>query len=229
MARAVSYERQTVGSRNPAKRFAHRSRLRRAAGIADSLLPKSGSLLDFGAGPGTFLQSVHLRRPDARLFGYDKFKSAPGYDGLTYIGAMADLPDQSIDVLTALEVLEHVIEEDMRSFLVDVRRLMRPTGSLVVSVPIMYGPITLVKEASQMISHRRGSEYSLPELSRVLLGQPIPRPPATVSYQTHKGFDFRALRARLSRDFRIEKEICSPFPHLPWIFNSQMFFVAKTR
>lgn len=224
----VSYDRQTVGSRNPAKRLAHRSRLRRASDITDDLLPKAGCLLDFGAGAGKFLRDLHVRRPDATLFGYDKFKGE-SHQGINYLTTMSDLPDRSLDVLTAFEVLEHVIDEDRESFIREARRLLKNGGWLIVSVPIMYGPITLVKEASQMISRRRGMEYSLPELGRVLTGRPIPRPPTTDRYQTHKGFDFRQLRSRLSRDFSIEKEILSPFPALPWILNSQMFFIARAR
>ena len=222
----IPYHRQTIGSLNPAKRFAHRSRLRRAAIITDDLLPEGGSLLDFGAGAGKFLGDMRARRPDAVLFGYDKFKGK-STEGATYVPTMADLPDQSLDVLTAFEVLEHVIDEDRESFILAARRLLKKTGCLIVSVPIMYGPITLVKEASQMISRRRGMGYTLPELGRVLIGRPIPRPPTAVRYQTHKGFDFRRLRSRLSCEFCVEKEVVSPFPALPWILNSQVFFISR--
>jgi 2-polyprenyl-3-methyl-5-hydroxy-6-metoxy-1,4-benzoquinol methylase len=228
MAKSVSYDRQTIRSLNPAKRFAHLSRLKRAVDIADTLLPVGGALLDFGAGPGKFLSDCQQRRPDCKFYGYDKFK-APDEHRLTYVRATADLASESIDVLTAFEVLEHLIDADVQSFMIEAKRLLKETGSLVVSVPIMYGPITLIKESSNMVCHSRRIEYSASELLRVVAGQRIARPASADRYTTHKGFDFRALRSTLSREFRIEKSVLSPFPRLPWLLNSQIFMIGKAR
>ena len=228
MVRRVSYGRQTVDSVNPAKRVAHRARLKRAVSIANNYLEPQSALLDFGAGPGKFLKDVEKIRTDVTLFGYDKFKNE-SKNGLNYVKTLGELPNESIDVLTAFEVLEHVIDEDLESFIREAKRLLTNSGTLIVSVPIMYGPIVLVKEASQMISRRRRPEYSLSEFVRVLAGSRIARPPTIDRYQTHKGFDFRQLRQRLSKEFFIEKEILSPFPLLPWMLNSQFFAVAKRK
>lgn len=80
-----------------------------------------------------------------------------------------------------------------------------------------------------MISHHRWPEYSPKELACVLVGASIARPPPTDRYQTHKGFDFRRLRERLSGEFKIEKVVLSPFPALSWILNSQIFFLGSPR
>lgn len=224
----LSYERQTTESRNPVKRFTHRSRIRRSVGIADSRLPKGGALLDFGAGPGKFLNDLRERRPDGTFYGYDKFQ-APRFDGLTYVTATADIADGSIDVITAFEVLEHLIDRDIDAFLDESKRILTKRGTLIISVPIMYGPVTLIKEASNVVAHRRRVEYSPAELARVIAGKPIDRPKVTDRYTTHKGFDFRQLRQKIAASFDVGTEILSPFPALPWMLNSQIFLVAGRR
>lgn len=62
---------------------------------------------------------------------------------------MAAVPKDSIDVLTAFEVLEHVIDEDLTAFIADARRVLKSSGTLIVSVPIMFGPVVLAKEVSR--------------------------------------------------------------------------------
>jgi SAM-dependent methyltransferase len=233
MARKISYERQTLESRNPAKRFAHQARLRRAADLAIEYLPKNGSLLDFGAGPVKLLNDVQHRRPDVRARGYDKFMT-PRFEGIEYVARLDALPSGSVDVMTAFEVMEHLTDEGVQALLDEARRLLTGAGCLIVSVPIVYGPITLVKEASQMVAFRRGLDYSVPELCRVVVGLPIGRPmdPAQCKegyLKTHKGFDFRQLRSTIAEAFTIERELLSPFPGLSWIVNSQIFFVARPR
>jgi hypothetical protein len=228
MVHSVSYDRQTVGSLNPAKRMAHRSRLKRAVSLADRFLPANGSLLDFGAGPGKFLNDVKSQRPDGVYFGYDKFKS-PDYEGIRYVKSMADVADNSIDVLTAFEVLEHVLDKDLATFMTDSKRALKDSGTLIVSVPIMYGPIVMAKEASQMIAFRRKFDYSPGEFFRVLFGLSIPRPEIEDRFKTHKGFDFRRLRDRLSEEFHIRDVVLSPFPGATWVLNSQIFFIATPR
>jgi len=228
MVHSVSYDRQTVASLNPAKRMAHRSRLKRAVSLADRFLPANGSLLDFGAGPGKFLNDLNAQRPDGIYFGYDKFKS-PDYDGIHYVQSMADVVDKSMDVVTAFEVLEHVIEEDLTTFMTDSKRALKDSGTLIVSVPIMYGPVVMAKEVSQMVAFRRKFDYSAGEFCKVLFGVNIDRPPVEDRYKTHKGFDFRYLRDRLSREFDIKDVVLSPFPAATWALNSQIFFIATPR
>jgi hypothetical protein len=63
------------------------------------------------------------------------------------------------------------------------------------------------------------------EILRTTLGRPIERP--HLRSTTHKGFDFRWLRAQLGRHFVIQHETLSPFPSWAWFLNSQIFFVCE--
>jgi len=53
--------------------------------------------------------------------------------GVRYDGEILPLPDASVDVVTCFEVLEHVASE--KAVLAELRRVLRPGGRLVISVP----------------------------------------------------------------------------------------------
>jgi hypothetical protein len=48
-------------------------------------------------------------------------------------------------------------------------------------------------------------------------------------YHGHKGFNWRALAARVERDFRIERTRFSPVPALGPLLNSQAWFLCRPR
>jgi SAM-dependent methyltransferase len=110
--------------------------------LLDDHLPKSrnGSalrLLDVGCGTGTMVASL------ARYgcaYGVDVDREAVGYcreRGLDVVvqasGEHLPFPDESVDVATMLDVLEHIADE--RGTLAEVTRVIRPGGYLMVSVP----------------------------------------------------------------------------------------------
>lgn len=223
----VAYQNQTFNTPNPIARYAHRARLRRALDYADRLLPASGCLLDFGCGTGDFLNAFAQRRGDADLVGFEPFMPAqPG--GSLRVGNMADIQSASIDLLCCFEVLEHLSDADFAIFIEQGRRVLKPGGRALVSVPIIGGLTLLLKEGNRAIMFRRRSDYTALELLRAsFLGVPAPRP--AVRLLTHKGFDFKATENALKSTYGLsERELC-PFPWLPWWLNSQAFFVLEHR
>jgi 2-polyprenyl-3-methyl-5-hydroxy-6-metoxy-1,4-benzoquinol methylase len=222
----VAYQDQTFNTRNPIARYAHRARLQRSIGYADGLLSHGGHLVDFGCGTGDFLRAFKVARPDANLIGYEPFLS-PGTEAFRRIADMNALPAASADLVTSFEVLEHLEDRDIEAFIAHARRVLKPGGRLLVSVPIIGGLTLLLKESNRMLLFRRRSEYSTGELLRAtFLGQPAPRPVNRLV--THKGFDFRAARAMLEQSFTTRFGERCPFQHLPWWLNSQLF-LAFTR
>ena len=96
--------------------------------------PDPAVVVDVGCGTGAVLSG--LPRADTRI-GIDPLgahmndrKDAPAFAQ----GTILDLPirDASADVVLALDVLEHV---DDTAGLVEVRRVLRPEGHLVMTVP----------------------------------------------------------------------------------------------
>ena len=95
------------------------------------------SVFDLGAATGTFLEA-------ARFLGFrgagveltETGAARARAKGLTVVTGMlepADWADTTFDIVTALEVLEHVT--DLRSTLIDLAGLLSPTGALVFLVP----------------------------------------------------------------------------------------------
>jgi 2-polyprenyl-3-methyl-5-hydroxy-6-metoxy-1,4-benzoquinol methylase len=216
----LTYAQTTTEHANPIVRFSHNSRIKQSIKIINQRLPYNGSILDFGAGTGYFLNSIAHTYPNACLYAYEPHMKLQG-DSYTQINGLVDLDSASLNVITAFEVCEHLYEEEIHQFLEQSKRLLKLDGVLIISVPIMYGPVVIPKELNQMFLKGNQFSYSLEELYNVLLGKPILRPDTTL---THKGFDFRWLENIIKGYFKSVKKSYSPFKPFPWYLNSQCFF-----
>ena len=227
----VDYVHQTVKSPNPMVRFSHGKRFGASVRLADAHLQQGASLLDFGAGGMTFLQRMASARPDVELFGYDPHK--PLEDPtirFTVVDDLDVLPRESFDAITAFEVLEHLSDEDVDAFIQFAKSHVSDDGHIFVSVPIMIGPILVPKYLNARFVKRSAWRYSTRELvGAAFLGRPVPR--YWHGYMnTHKGFDWRDLRRRLTVDLTLVGEQLSPFPKLHYAgLNSQWIAVLQKR
>jgi len=122
---------------------------------------------DFGCG----FQATHMRTVlaqvrsatlvDVSLAG--DLKSRPNVTAIegTLPGVLQDLPDQSLDVILSMSVLEHLWEPGQT--LTHFRRLLRPGGVCAVNVPSWRGKRALefsafrlgLSPASEMDDHKR--------------------------------------------------------------------------
>jgi SAM-dependent methyltransferase len=109
-------------------------------GCLDELLPATApaAVLEVGVGEGEVSERVRARYPDARVVGIDlpdeDLSGSWSERGLA--GAFADItrlpfPDDSFDLVLAVEVLEHV--PDPAGALAELNRVAR--GNLLLSVP----------------------------------------------------------------------------------------------
>jgi len=113
------------------------------------------AVLDMGCGEGRHIHALH-DRPGLRVYGLDRDRrsllqahkgcstyfpdgSRPPSRWLVMCGECRDLPfaSGSLDAVICSEVLEHL--SDYQSALSEIRRVLRPGGSLALSVP-RYGP-----------------------------------------------------------------------------------------
>jgi SAM-dependent methyltransferase len=227
MATENVYLRQTLESPNPLSRFAHKARHGVALDIASKQLKQGGTLLDYGCGPGMFLSKLAAQRPDARLFGHDIRPTVKSTAQFTFIPDTRTIADQSIDIVTSFDVLEHMFDDEREALWAEVKRVLAPGGHFIVSVPVIGGPVLLLKEANKTFFYKKTKyqKYTLKELMlAAFLGVPAKRPDGV--RETHKGFDFRALERSIRRNFRMDGKHYSPFGALPWFLNSQVFFDA---
>ena len=116
----------------------HRDDWHRVSYVADALRP-GGALLDVGVGAGQFLNMLARSGKFSSLVGIDKtrFKKYTEFepDISTSAGDIARLPfeDDSFDVVTCMEVLEHVPPDVFVAGLAELRRVCR--GQLIMSLP----------------------------------------------------------------------------------------------
>ena len=116
--------------------------IRFAAGLVDL----AGSrVLDSGAGPGHLIEQLLERGAEcagAELsetavdLANERLGDRPGFLGVRR-SSLDDLPfeDASFDVVFALEVIEHLLDDQVDPFFAETARVLRPGGLLIVSTP----------------------------------------------------------------------------------------------
>jgi SAM-dependent methyltransferase len=234
-------------------RWSHGSRFRVAREL---VAPHAGRrLLDYGCGDGTFLSMVRDLFPHAvgaevdAALAADAARRFADDAGLRFVhtSALAGEADGSFDVAVCMEVLEHCTPSAVDQVAGDLRRLIAPGGTVIVSVPVETGPALVGKQLYRRLAAARGLEgyrdretYSARELAAMLVagaGTSIERPVYRSTfpsgepnvYHGHKGFNWRALRRRLSADFVVREMRFSPIPLLGPLLNSQAWFVLSPR
>src|SRR5579883_787921 len=96
----------------------------------------AGRILDIGCGTGGMLPQYAAFGNACGLDPSEEAQDACRRRGVPFVrGSGAQLPfaDASIDVITALDVIEHV--RDDAGLLRELRRVLRPGGVLVLTVP----------------------------------------------------------------------------------------------
>lgn len=100
-------------------------------------LPREARVLDLGCGTGGTMKALHGL---ARFTGLDRSSTAARFatrrtGEAVLCGLATDLPvrDNSVDAVLALDVFEH-IPDDARA-VEEVRRILKPGGALVATVP----------------------------------------------------------------------------------------------
>lgn len=108
--------------------------LKRKLQLINSFEKQPGRLLDIGAGTGDFLRVA--QQAGWQTTGFEPSDKARGIaiaKGVSFVSDTSELEDSSIDVITMWHVLEHVPDLDRQ--LSELKRLLKPTGTLVVAVP----------------------------------------------------------------------------------------------
>jgi ubiquinone/menaquinone biosynthesis C-methylase UbiE len=104
---------------------------------AETLLPpRCGSYLDYGCGQGDMLRRVSPRA--VRVCGVDVdpevLPSIPGVETrVIRESEPLPFPSESFDVITCLEVIEHVADE--KQTFRELARVLRPGGTLILTTP----------------------------------------------------------------------------------------------
>jgi len=197
----------------------HRDDWRRVSYVADVLRP-GGDVLDVGVGAGQFLNVLARSGKFGSVVGIDKvrFKKYTEFEpNMTKLdGDIADLQfeDDSFDVVTCMEVLEHVPSDVFVAGLAELRRVCR--GQLIMSLPFCeQEPISKTHvrrfEAADILRLFPDASYTVldrPRMPWVILEErydgtsPCPAGNSAAGARSTTGDDYEARIARL----RVEVE-----------------------
>ncbi|WEL16675.1 SAM-dependent methyltransferase [Halorhabdus sp. SVX81] len=104
--------------------------------------------MDVGCGDGRFLRELGSEYPDVTATGIDYSKRAidmakalnPGLD-FRCVDLRSDEVNMSYNVVTLIEVLEHIPPDDIDSFLDAITDIQDPTGRTIITVPHENKPV----------------------------------------------------------------------------------------
>jgi SAM-dependent methyltransferase len=140
---------------------------RRLATDSMRLLGQTPVILDVGCSSGFLIQALRERMPGARLIGAEYLsgvikKASVRNRGVPFVQfdlRECPLPSNSLDGITALNVLEHI--DDDQTALGHIHRVLRTGGIAHIEVPA--GPSNFDMYDEVLLHHRR---YRLPELEK---------------------------------------------------------------
>lgn len=154
---------------------------------------------DVGCGDGRLLNELAPEFPDSRFVGVDSSRRAVTLAEAFRRSANVEFhcspePDQApheglYDLVTLIEVYEHIPPADGLAFLEHVGRLVRPGGTLLLTVPHRNVPVT-----PKHYRHFDGATLAS-ELERALEGALV-----TLSFAGRVRTGFRRLATRLARN-----------------------------
>lgn len=127
------------------KKFERQEKERLVYGLIDRHAPDPvDAYLDVGCGDGRWTFDIRQQLPaEIRVVGVDFSERAIGFarliapeiDFQVQRGEALPFTDRSFDLVSAIEVIEHVEDGAEEAFLAELRRVLRPRGLLILTTP----------------------------------------------------------------------------------------------
>jgi len=105
-------------------------------------LPANGSHVDVACGPGTFMgtlpssiRSIGVDISEPQIAYALQRYSSPSRSFKTMQPGQLDFPDASTDVVTSIELIEHISQDEATQLLCECHRILKPGGKMVITTP----------------------------------------------------------------------------------------------
>jgi|AP95_1055475.scaffolds.fasta_scaffold14266_2 SAM-dependent methyltransferase len=207
------YEKYTIGSKNPIKRWLHRQRFCASLKYLD--LHSSQSFLDYGCGDGNLSLQVQKANSDVTIVAFDpatqlcdqakeKLKNFPSITVTSDFGSGIGLFDR----VACLETIEHLPSEELEDLFSNIKSVLKEDGQCLFTFPIEHGVISLIKNCYRICTGR-DKYVSLNRTFRRFFGLPVPREtPERLSdcnyIYSHIGFDCNQMIHNIRKHFIVE-------------------------
>ncbi|GEM_PF-1471533 len=218
----MNYEKHTIASRNPIKRWLHRQRF--DASLKLLQLESGQHFLDYGCGDGELVLQAKNYCPEIEVVAFEPaqelneqaVKKLGGLAGISVIqNFKSDIPNidksgiDKFDRIACLETVEHLPEKELAELFNNIKSVLREDGLFLITFPIEHGCISLIKNLYRMLS-RRDPYVSIKHILRQFLGLNVPReqqrPLSDCNYiYSHIGFDSREMIKKIREHFDIKK------------------------
>lgn len=233
-----SYHENTYNSPYPLRRWAQRSRIGKSLDLVKS--HQGERLLDYGCGDGLFISQ--LPSPEwniSDIYGFEPFMDISENCSSEVFRQWSDasstlVGSKKVDVVTCFEVLEHFDTDLQKEALNNMCSVLRPGGSIVISVPIECGLPAIPKN----ILRRRAWNWkpSSPDgewidvcttknILKSVFRIPVPEHRTGKDYLSHMGFYFFDLEKVIDNSpLRVIDKKFSPLSLGTHQVNSQVFY-----
>jgi SAM-dependent methyltransferase len=188
-------------------------------------------VVDYGAGDGYLLTELARRFKPAEMWAFEpqsvnEVRALVG-SSANIVETPGELPSSHFDKVFCLEVLEHLPPETMDAALTHMRRIVKPQGRVIVSVPIEMGVPGLFKNLVRIGTRHPHDGTTFPAVMNSLFGRSskIERVRWGDYFPSHIGWDHRRLPQVLrEHGFRVESTTASPVAALGSWLNSQITY-----
>jgi 2-polyprenyl-3-methyl-5-hydroxy-6-metoxy-1,4-benzoquinol methylase len=245
------YAKKQIFCKNQIIAWSHSSRFQTTQRLLEKYTNTDSKLLDYGCGDGTFLRIISDLFSEAvgtdisRKQITDCQKRYSGVPKLSFC-LTDDLNSEQyhsyFDSAVCMEVLEHCLPDNLEKVILDLKRVVKTNGLIIISVPIEIGASLVLKQTirsvagllrqgdyAKSIEHHTGVEFlkmvfatKSTSIERPIYGQDSP-------YHGHKGFNWRSLRYELAKKLDIEQTFFSPLNWLGGFVSSQVFLICRNR
>ena len=228
-----TYLDRNYNSKNPLRRYAHRTRFKKSIESID--LQSNQSLLDFGAGDGLFLNQLKRKFPFAELIGFEPYMESIGSNEIPILKNWNDVlqkvnQEKKFDFVTCFEVLEHFSPENQHEAVKKMHSITKEDGIVIISVPIEKGFPALIKNMIRRINMPQSNHiFSWKNIFDSLQGRDLLYLRKNDGYLSHMGFYFTDLESILSEYFQIHQKRFSPIGGNSHHINSQVFYKLRKK
>ncbi|MBZ5537606.1 MAG: class I SAM-dependent methyltransferase [Acidobacteriia bacterium] len=131
------------------------------------------------------------------------------------------------DIIFCLDTLPYVRKDSRTKVLLELRRVLKPSGTIIISLPIEMGASLVLRELLRKLSGSYRQNYNTSALLHGLLSSPRQQPDENETASL-VGYDYRADIEVIESQFIIRRKEFLPWKWLKWL-SPTILLVCETK